>query len=356
MALLFIDGWDYYDTADLPLKWDSLIADFDSNTPDLSSGTGRYTGQAVHLGPYGFSGLTKSFATTQSFIVGFAIHYSVTANYGQILGFPGPSGLAKPYQVYLKLDNGTLSVVAGTWTGVSATQLTSGTWNYVEILVSGLEQTASSIAGSIQLKINGVVVVTCPANMATAGDTFSLQNTMSRVVLGGGTGDVDTKDVYIDDLYVCDTLGSTNNSFLGDCRIEVIRPSAAGTSTQWTPDSGSNYARVNEAFEDGDTSYIKSNTVTQVDTYAMADLSATYATIKAVQVCTFARKDDIGTRIISSAIKSGSTTYDHGTSNPFGLGDNYIQGTDVWELDPNGNIPWTTTSVNAMEVGVKLVD
>lgn len=353
MALLFIDGWDYYNTADLPKKWDSLIKDFDNNTPDLSAETGRYTGQAVHLGPHGISGLTKNFATQTDFYVGFALNFSNAVNYGRILGFPGPSGQS---QVDLTLNAGTLTIGNQFFFVSSVTAITIDVWNYIEVKVTGLTGSPTCAAGSIKVRINGVEVISVPANQRTSGDITAGSLAMSRIILGGGTGTTDANDVYVDDLYVCNGSGSANNTFLGDCRIELLKPTADGANKQFTPDTGTdNFARIDEAFEDGDTSYVSSNTVTDTDTYTFGDLSTDFATIKAIQVNIVARKDDIGSRLIASAIKSGSTTYDHGIENPFGLGDSYSQQSDVWDTDPNGNIPWTSTTVNAMEVGVKLI-
>jgi hypothetical protein len=41
-------------------------------------------------------------------------------------------------------------------------------------------------------------------------------------------------DNAIDDLYVCDSTGSTNNTFLGDVRVDTVRPIGAGNYSEFS--------------------------------------------------------------------------------------------------------------------------
>jgi hypothetical protein len=353
MSLLFMDGFDYYETADLTHTWDSVFDDVNGNPPTLTSGTGRYGSgsQALYLGPNGGAGVTKGFGSQDTWYVGFAFKYSATVNVGRILSFPGPSGID---QVVVSLNAGILTVGNTNFSVVSATSITAGTWNYIEVLVSGLVATNTCAAGSIQLRINGIVVCSVPANQHTQGDFDSSGSTATSTLLIGGGSSTSPVDIYIDDLYVCNEVGTINNNFLGDVRIECLTVTGAGSNTQWTPLSGTNYSNIDEVDEDGDTSYNSTNVITQVDTFPVSSLSSTYVTINAVQISITARKDNIGLRSITAALKSGSTTYDHSLSNNFGLGDGYAEFLDTWQVNPNGNVAWTNDSINEMEIGVKL--
>ena len=51
----------------------------------------------------------------------------------------------------------------------------------------------------------------------------------------------------------------------------ILRPNAAGDETNWSPDSGSNYARVNESSQDGDTSYVERTSTIANDLYNIDD-------------------------------------------------------------------------------------
>src|SRR5437764_673985 len=53
---------------------------------------------------------------------------------------------------------------------------------------------------------------------------------------------------YLDDLYVCDATGTTNNTFLGDVRVHTLVPSGNGTDSGLTGSDGNqvnNYQLVN---------------------------------------------------------------------------------------------------------------
>ena len=99
-----------------------------------------------------------------------------------------------------------------------------------------------------------------------------------------------------DDLYVCDSAGSTNNGFLGDCRIDTIYPSGAGNYTQFTPSTGSNYTCVDETAPNT-TDYVDGATVGDRDSYALGNLSALSSqTVYGVQVNAAILKDDAGSK------------------------------------------------------------
>ena len=79
---------------------------------------------------------------------------------------------------------------------------------------------------------------------------------------------------FVDDMYSADVTGD------GDQIPPALRffgqlPDGAGASTQWTPDAGSNYDRLNETtVPDDDTTYVETAVVAQKDLYAFEDLAA----------------------------------------------------------------------------------
>ncbi len=79
--------------------------------------------------------------------------------------------------------------------------------------------------------------------------------------------------VYVDDLYFDYSTSSEVDDTPPARRYYPALPNGAGTYTQWTPDSGSNYDRVNDSSDpDDDTSYVAINTNSRVDTYQFASL------------------------------------------------------------------------------------
>lgn len=350
--LYFMDGFDYYASADIGKKWSGLGISDQAQPLTIVSG-GRFgIGSNLQFGAASVGHLYKVLPNYGSLVVGFAFKWSTTTAITGCGPFFMIQNSGNRPGMQLIHSNGLLTYVgASGFNAVLSTTLVPGVWYYIEVKHV---PTASSTTGQQQVRINGTLAYDLPAGHHTSDNDPVFNCAILR--FGNFGNNFSAGLVYsIDDVYVCDQTGSTNNNFLGDSRIESLVPSAAGSSTQWTPDSGSNYARVNEGAQDGDTSYVKTNVVTDLDLYTMADLTSVPVSVHAVQVNTFARKDDIGPRLIASAIKSGGTVYDHGATNPFGLADGYTEQSDVWELDPNGNIPWTGASINAMEAGVKLV-
>jgi len=108
---------------------------------------------------------------------------------------------------------------------------------------------------------------------------------------------------------------------------------------------------VNEAVQDGDTTYVYDSTSGHEDLYDLANLAATPTSIVAVQSRMFAKKSDSGTRNGQIRVKSGATEV--------GGTDTVLATTYAWlnrvdAVDPNTSAAWTASAVNALQVGPKV--
>lgn len=108
----------------------------------------------------------------------------------------------------------------------------------------------------------------------TAWTTFatganSAAGTWGRVLIGTITGAQTTCDILFTDWKVNDSSGSDNTGYPDDGRLKYGVPSAAGETTQWTPDTGSNFARVNEVTPDDATSLVAASILNKEDLYSM---------------------------------------------------------------------------------------
>jgi hypothetical protein len=260
-------------------------------------------------------------------------------------------------QVDLRLNpDGTLSItrngtaLAG---GTSSSALSIGAWCHLELKVK-----IDPSVGTAELRRNGVAIVgpltslntratgTTSVNGVRFGYCTSTGATISNLLL-------DFDDIIIWDAQTTDPAGNPDISdFIGDCGLSWLLPTGAGTTTQFTPDSGSNYARVNETTPDGDTSYVQSVTVGQFDTYAMADLPGTIATVKSIAVVPYARKTDVGPRQLGAEIRTGGANFAHPTS--INLGTTYLYHWLPWGSDPTDGSVWTPTKINAIEAGPRV--
>lgn len=228
----------------------------------------------------------------------------------------------------------------GTVLGTASAAVPVGSWCYIECKVT----IGDSPNGAFAIRLNGVTVLNL-----TGQDTRNAGNASAngvRISLSN------TGISYVDDIYICDAIGTTNNDFLGDCKVEQVLPTGAGASTLWTPSAGSNYQCVDDVPPNGDTDYVSSATAGQTDTYAFGDLGVASGTVKAVQATVNARKDDAGSRSLAVVARPGSTDRVGATQ---AVGDSYAGYTEIWNTNPDTAAAWSVPEVNASSFGVRLI-
>ena len=127
----------------------------------------------------------------------------------------------------------------------------------------------------------------------------------------------------------------------------------ADDQADWTKLSGAaNFEMVDEPTCDGDTTYNSTATEDARDLFTLAGLGFNPAAIHAVQLIYAARKDDVATRVVQSVLKSGAAEV-LGSDNY--LTTNYIWNGHIFELNPDGDVPWDKASVEALKVGYQFI-
>jgi hypothetical protein len=330
MALIYLDGFDDYTTASQ--RWASGSVSFGTSFSRFGVGQGircAAGGQVTRNLGANYSTLVMGVAlnpvgnitTTNNFFIRFID----TGTNQIVISQTATSGIAISRNATLLSQTGPV--------------LSQSSWIYLEFKI-----TFHSSAGSYELRLNGA-----PALSQSGINTQNTANAYAnQLMLNSGS------DSYYDDLYMLDTTGSANNDFLGDVRIYTLMPSGNGTYSQWTGSDGNtvdNYLLVDDpANHDTDTTYVETNTVNNVDTYALQDVPST-ATVYGVQLNMVSRKTDAGTRGISPVLRSGGADY---------VGTERIQSSSyqwfgqLYDQNPSGPANWTATSVNALEAGVKV--
>jgi hypothetical protein len=329
---LIIDGFDYY--PDVATTSYGVQANWTGAAGAMV--TGRFAGLAYQPNNNNIS-THQVVAAQTSFSFGFAM--KLTTLSASTPGFFGWQTGATA-QGYLNLSNGFLQIRRGSNTGtVLGTavtgQLATATWYYIEV-----EMVLHASAGTVNVYANGILVLALTGqntlNSGTTADTFII-----------GSNQLNASGFTYDDLYVRN--GATR---YGEAKIETLR-AASDVSVTWTPSSGANnYSRVNETLVDGDSSYVSSATINQIDLYSIGSLSSNPATVFAVQQKVCARKDDAATRTISDTFKSGAVTT-QGTN--WNLGASYVYHVDIYDTDPNTGGAWTYSAVNALNIGQKMI-
>lgn len=344
MALRFCDGFKHYTFAQILRKWTDT-----GGTVSLSATNARFDVSLNIAG--GGNGFVKKLLDNQAtWIVGFAFRRSssIAAAAGCILSLWDGTTCQLSLNInaagQLIVNRGTQQ---GTALGTSVSALAQDTWNYIEF-----KATIDNAAGVATVRVNGTA--TGWLSLTGQNTRMSSNNRADTFRFGyDANGAIGVPNLLlISDLYVCDTSGSVNNDFVGDVRVETLYPDGAGSNTTWTPDSGSNYARVNETTANDDTSYVEDSTAGHRDSYTCSNLSSTPTAIFGVQTVLTARKTDAGSRSISDVCVSGGTTSDGASVS---IADTYACYATIRETDPNTSAAWTPANLNAAEFGEKLV-
>lgn len=336
MTLLFMDSFDHYATATIPSKWTSS-----SGCTIVSSG--RFGSRLRSSNPS--EHVTLTVPSEATYIVGFAylMEQNNSNNVPRLVRLY--DGSTEHIRVYTN-TSGKFVVERGDGTilGTSSSSFLTNTWYYVE-----LKATISNSAGVIVLRVNEDIEVNLSSQDTQNGGNASING----IRLAGGVNTGQGNIHYWDDLYICDTNGSDNNDFLGDCRAQTILPDGNGNSSQLDGSDGNttdNYLLVDESTPDSDTTYVESSDVGDKDTYAYGALTPTSGTVFGVQILPFAKKTDAGTRSIASVARLSGTEEDSADKT---LSTSYAYLPDIRETKPGGGA-WSISDVNSAEFGVKV--
>lgn len=333
MALIFIDGFDHYPTADLLEKWNMRGGNFEV----LGSNYGRFGGQGLRV--YGTSGyLKKLILGSKSTIYFGGAFYKDTsgqttaADFG-MLSFQDESSIV---QIAVRLNPSYgFSVYQGDGTllGSSADSLvTDQKWYYLEAKV-----TISATVGVVEVKLNGTQIINL-----TSQDTKNGSDYIGYVSI---SGEIVNKYFYFDDLYIDDA------QFHGDCRIRTFLPDVDGNSADFTRSTGSNdYECVDETPSNEDTDYISSDTLNHKSIFGIT--TGSLPTVKGIQLNNHCKLDEAGARKITPIIRSNSTDYQGTESNA--LVEDYAFESEIFEDDPDDSGVWTQTKLEAAEFGLEI--
>ncbi|WP_062196544.1 hypothetical protein [Caldimonas taiwanensis] len=351
MALLFIDGFDHYDPQALDSFGEPWLAR--GKAAYLSPQATRIPGRrpssyALRLpaGPGG--GYVKNLPSVRSaLIVGAAVRVAPFSNTGELPVLMGVRDTAANMTHAVGIDaDGRLRALQsrnGDWFLTLARSVATAAargWHYIEMRL-----VQSDYSGVFEVRLNGVSVITLYAL-----NTLNGANGLITVFLGPPPGQETAVTIDVDDLYIADTTGTINNTFLGDVRVDVLQAQAQGTQAQWSVlPSG---LQAWQAVSDGDdATAITASTVGMRHSFDMAALPVMASpAVHGVQVTMLARKTDAGNGRVRGLVISGAQS---AVSADIVLEEQLAWHTAMFELNPNGNVQWTEGTLNAAEFGVE---
>lgn len=329
MALLFVDGFDAGDFA---------AKGWTAGGATSSTSTRFGAGRSMQLNINGFIA-KRSFTPSPSIYVGMAM-YSGSASDPLFHTFTDTGGTS---HIYLKSLGSALGLYHGNSTLIAQSPINTWAdrrWHYVEVYL-----VVADAGGRATVRINGATVIDFTGDTRNGG-TSTLVDTIG--FRGRYAGD----DAYFDDLYICDATGTTNNTFLGDIRVQTIVPTGAGTYTNLTPTGvANNWDNVNE-LPASTTDYNSSSTIGHKDSYVMSDILATTGSVLGIQTNVMAHKSDASVANIRSIVRVSATDYNDPT---IGLGTAAVTYSAVREQNPATLAAWTPSDVNAIEAGVEVM-
>ena len=350
MALLFIDGFDHYDPQALD----------DFGQPWLARGKAAYLSpQATRVAgrrPSSFAlrlpegsggGYVKNLdATKTSLIIGCSIRVVPYENTGVEPLLLGVRDANAQVTHLVKIgEDGRLKLYRWQYgnedlISTSVTTAPARGWHYVELQV-----TQGSGNGVLSVRLNGVLAI-----QMNAQDTIQGGGQLLTTFLGAIPGQSCPLTLDVDDFYIADTSGTINNTFLGDVRVDALKPQADGSLNQWTVTPSGTAAWEAVSDEDEATNISAPNIgLRQSFDVEPLPVMATPA-IFGVQLTLLARKTDAGLGKVKGLVVSGAQT----TVSPEVI----LQEQQAWqcalfERNPNGNVQWTEAAFNAAEFGVE---
>jgi hypothetical protein len=314
-----------------------LLEEFIERTDATVSAVGRNSTNGLRVPNQSNDFVIKAVSTAATKCIGFAYRCATLPSALAIAIFKDTSTVHVDLRV---TSGGKLRVTrAGTQLGSDGTAtLMTGQFYYIEF-----KATIHDSTGTIDVKVNGVSDISLTGQDTRNGGNASI----NQVVLGNDQGGASvTINSDYDDFYVAD-------DFLGELRGFYSAPNGNGNSSQLVGSDGNstdNYLLTDDASPDDDTTYVESSTTDQKDTYAMTNLPSTASTVHAVMVVANARKDDAGSRSIALVARSGSNETDSPDKT---LNTTYGYFEHAFTTKPGGGA-WSSSDVDAMEIGVKV--
>lgn len=346
MALLWMDGFDHYDG-----NVENL------NTPYITATNLQLTTTRSRNGAYSLRGANSSGLLTyalgdakQTIGCGFALWIDsggLTAprNLVEIANAAGSFG-ASSHVTYYLTESAQIGAARGNYAGTNLVLSASnafifGAWNHLEF-----RTTISNTVGSIECRLNGVQLFSV-SGIDTCGS--GAENTPA---LRFSPGTVTSGNIqYMDDLFIWDTLGSQNNTFLGDRKVITLDLTENTTTAEWGYTGAASPVQAINGTNDGDSSYIiAGDSVPVTSDFEFENPDASVGQIAAVMSVIVARKEEAGTVIIQPAMVAGSSMSSDGNHS---ILDTYAYFKTIHPLNPETGVPWTPAALSSARLRLR---
>lgn len=248
------------------------------------------------------------------------------------------------FGLLLNTNTGVINVYRGTPTTTLIGSSAGSAFPFNSFFYLEVGFVISTTVGTVTVKVNGNIVLSLTGinNQATGN------NTIAQIQFRSNTSQTLNYTHY----YFCDTTGSAPlNTFLGDVRVYGAFPTA-NSAVQFTPNGlGSNFQNAAKVPPVPLTDFNSDSVIGDVDLFTLPATPASTTTVLGTQLSSLAYKSTAGSRALANEISSSGTVANGAT---ISLGTSPFDQRDIFALDPNGNIAFTPTSLNALLIGYKV--
>jgi hypothetical protein len=346
----FVDSFAHMVSADVVKKWTSAYPS--SSAPIILDTDGRCGDPCLKLTSIArlFKGIAKhASADVRNGYCGFA--YKNVQMLGSTPFFQVGNGSNTSFRA-THYDDGSIHIEDedGNDQTTSAPAVMSGHgWYYVEF-----GWTCDGSSSFITVKVNGITVINNEAVDFTMSLFPALDSEWTYICLECTSNATNYfGHVYVNDDYD-DTLLPATNTFLGDVRVQYLRPTTTGAHTDWSVSGGGTHANAvdKNAASDGTTPKITSSDVSDVDTNIYEDPVYTSGTCFGVQINILAEKDASGPRTIAPVVLHGGVPAS-GVAQGVSLGQKEYK-IQMFDRHPVTGVAWSYSDVAADQYGVEV--
>jgi len=217
-------------------------------------------------------------------------------------------------------------------------------WNFLEF------KGVLGDAGSFAVRLNGLELVNeSDVRTVPAGAGFTNPGYLTWLTVNASQD--------IDDFYCLNQDGDTNNDFLGDLQVDLIKPSGAGLHSESSIVGTSPAAtrwQSNLTADSGVTA-VQFDATDEKDSYEFEDLPYDAATVYGVLVTVQARKSDGGPARVTLTNDVNAETIDavEGDSTLLQVSAGDVYALQHAALDESADGPWTLELVQDSEFGIR---
>ena len=367
MALLFMDGFEQYSavsqlasgsylgTSPMPALWGYVQNSGQALIDNTVYRTVQPSGSAKSIRFYYSGSSWSSYATLYTravetdLIVGFVVNSNSLDAWRLRLGSANTGSLQGTNVITLRANTSGQLVLennrtaANLITSAGGQSFYSGVWHYVELKISW------GASASAEIRLDGLTV-----GSVSGVDTRSHASDpgYNQLCIGAPITVASGMAIYIDDFYLCNTSGATNNNFLGPISVYTLYPTSNGAINQFTPTGAvNNWEAVKEQNHDSNATYVASSSPNASDRYNVTDIGAVSpSTIYGVTVNSWSIKMEASGRQIRHNVTVGGNTANGSAVTPT-VG-TYMHAQELFATNPSGG-SWTKADVDAMEIGIE---